>query len=156
MFAFGKNIHPDLILPHMKAISQKQAFQVLAREAAPVCGLPEKDIEKRLAQQERKQSSGIGDGVAIPHLHFRRIDQPCIVLARLDQPIEYEALDGQPVDLICMLLAPIRDGALNLQRLAFISRMFRNARLRERLREAQSKDAIKTALLDSPELMKAA
>jgi PTS system nitrogen regulatory IIA component len=153
---FSDDIYLDLILPHMKAISRKQALQVLAREASPLCNLAEEEILKHLLENAAHGRSGIGEGVAIPHARFENLAKPCIILARLDKAIEYDALDGAPVDIICAILSPESDGPLNLQRLALITRVLRGITLCQRLREAGSTDAIRAALLESDALTKAA
>lgn len=153
---FGESINLDSVLPHMKAGSERQALQVLAREAGAICGLPERDIFTRLVERVSNGRSGIGEGVAIPHLRLRRLSKPCVIFARLDAPIEYNAVDGQPVDLICLVLSPEVDGALNLQRLALITRVLKSAAVCESLRAANSADAIRVALMQSDSLMKAA
>lgn len=153
---FSDDIHLDLILPHMKAVSRKQALQVLAREAAPLCEIAEEEIFARLAESAERGRSGIGDGVVILHGRFENIRKPYVLFARLNVAIEYDSLDGEPVDLICALLSPEADGPRNLQRLSLITRALRANNLRQRLREAQNDDGIRAALLESDSLTKAA
>lgn len=139
----------DTIIPELKAATQKQAFQVLCEYAAKATGLDQKKLLTRLLAWERKTaSSGIGHGVAIPHLVLDEIDKPYMLFARASQKIIYDAVDGQPVDLVFMILSPESDGPFHLQRLARISRMLRDQNLCGSLRGADTADALHALLFD--------
>lgn len=99
-------LSPEAVVPSLKANSKKHALQEIAHKGAPLCGLPERDIFDTLLQRERLGSTGVGNGVAIPHGKLQQIDRLYGVFVRLDKPIEFESLDDQPVDLIFALLAP--------------------------------------------------
>ncbi len=137
------------VLSNLKATSKKQALQVLAATAAEVFGLEERTVLDLLMERERLGTTGVGNGVAIPHAKVPGIEQPCGLFARLDQPVDFDAIDDQPVDLVFLLLAPEGAGADHLKALARVIRMFRNHPLCEKLRGSRDKTAI-FALLSEP------
>jgi PTS system nitrogen regulatory IIA component len=99
--------------------------------------------------RERLGSTGVGRGVAIPHGKLAKLDRLVGLFARLDKPIDFEALDGEPVDLIFLLLAPEGAGADHLKALARIARLLRDEKIAEQLRAARDESALR-ALLTSP------
>ena len=140
----------DTILPALKADSQKQAFHVLAEYAAHNTPLEKYEILQHLNEQERSGVvSGIGSGVALLSVVSSKINEPYTILARADQAIVYDSVDGDPVDLLYMIIAPENDGPIHLQRLARITRQFKDNLLCNKLRNADSVDAIKAVLFDS-------
>ncbi len=114
------------IVPSLKANSKKQALQELALKAAAVTGLPERDIFDTLLQRERLGSTGVGNGIAIPHGKLNALDKLVGLFARLEKPIDFDALDDQPVDIVCLLLAPESAGADHLKALSRIARVLRD------------------------------
>src|ERR1700710_1993300 len=92
-------ITPDGIIPALKVNTKKQALHELSERAAKIIGLPSREIFDALLQRERLGSTGIGNGVAIPHGKLPKVHQIVGLFARLERPIDYEALDGTPVDL---------------------------------------------------------
>ncbi len=137
-----KDIKIDLIVSNVKANSQKQVFKALASEAAKLSGLQEPELYEALIASEKESGSGIGDGVAIPHIRLGQLKQSLMILVRLEEAITFDAVDGEPVSLICMVLSPEKEGALHLRRLARISRLLRHNQLRKHLRNADSADAM--------------
>ncbi|MEX0589682.1 MAG: PTS IIA-like nitrogen regulatory protein PtsN [Xanthobacteraceae bacterium] len=137
------------VLPALKVKNKKQALQELAARAAQSSGRGEREIFDTLLQRERLGSTGIGRGVAIPHGKLPKLDRLVGLFARLDKPVDFDALDGEPVDLIFLLLAPEGAGADHLKALARIARLLRDERMAEKLRAARDKDAI-FALLTAP------
>jgi len=93
-------------------------------------------------QRERLGSTGIGNGIAIPHGKLARLERLFGVFARLERPIDFEALDGQPVDLVFLLLAPEGAGADHLKALARIARLLRDSEVAQKLRESRDADAL--------------
>jgi PTS system nitrogen regulatory IIA component len=93
-------------------------------------------------QRERIGSTGVGHGVAVPHCRLRGVDRVRGVFVRLESPIDFGAVDEQPVDLIFALLAPISDASEHLRSLARVSRVLRQTDLRQQLRQAGGVDAI--------------
>ena len=137
---------PDGILPALKAVSKKQVLQDLAARAADMTGLPERDIFATLIEREKLGSTGVGHGVAIPHGKLAEIDRIYGLFARLKRPIDFEALDDQPVDLVFLLLAPQGAGADHLKALAGIARVLRDEVTAQKLRSSESAAAIYTLL----------
>ena len=142
-------ITPDAVIPHMKAANKKQALQDLAAKAAAITKLPDRRIYEILTEREKLGSTGMGQGVAIPHGRFAGVERMTGLFARLDQPIEFDAMDEQPVDLMFMLMAPEGAGADHLKALARVSRLLRNQAIVEKLRSATQPAAI-YALLTEP------
>jgi PTS system nitrogen regulatory IIA component len=99
-----------------------------------------------LMQRERLGSTGIGNGIAIPHGKLARLERLFGVFARLERPIDFEALDGQPVDLVFLLLAPEGAGADHLKALARIARLLRNTEVAQKLRESRDAEALYAVL----------
>ena len=118
-------IAPEAVYPSLKAKTKKQALQDVAQRAAVLTGLDAREIFDTLLQRERLGSTGVGRGIAIPHGRMPGLPSIVSVFARLDEPIDFEALDNEPVDLIFLLLAPEHAGADHLKALARISRLLR-------------------------------
>jgi PTS system nitrogen regulatory IIA component len=142
-------LHPGAVLPNLKAGNKKQVLQELAKKAAAMTGQPEDIIFTTLLERERLGSTGVGQGIAIPHGKLAGLSEVHAVFARLERPVDFEAVDGNPVDLVFMLLAPPDAGADHLKALAKVSRLLRDTRLCEKIRGATSADAI-YALLHAP------
>ncbi|PZP56446.1 MAG: transcriptional regulator [Micavibrio aeruginosavorus] len=103
-------------------------------------------IADQLLKSEENESSGIGDGIAIAHLKSTPLQKPFIVIAKLDQPVEFDSLDGLPVDIVCAVLSPQMDGPLHLRRLSRVTRLLREPEIIEALRSATSEDEMKSIL----------
>ena len=119
-------VAPDAIVPALKVISKKQALQELSARAAALTGQSERAIFEVLLQREKLGTTAVGYGVAIPHGKLPKLDKLSGLFARLDRPIDFEAMDGQPVDLVFLLLAPEGAGADHLKALARIARLLRD------------------------------
>lgn len=136
------------IIPALKAANKKQALNDLSERAALHCDLPAREIFDALVQRERLGSTGIGNGIAIPHGKLARVDRIFGVFARTDKPLDFESLDGEPVDLILLLLAPENAGADHLKALARAARLFRSAAVTTKLRATRDADALYAILTD--------
>jgi PTS system nitrogen regulatory IIA component len=145
---------PGAVLAALKVNGKKQLLQELAARAAQLTGIPERRIFESLNERERLGSTGIGQGIAIPHSRMADIKGIVGVFARLESPIDYDAVDKQPVDLVFMLLAPEGAGADHLKALARVSRLLRNQQACEKLRAATKPDAI-YAILTEPTISSA-
>jgi|SRR5688572_136259 PTS system nitrogen regulatory IIA component len=128
---------PEAVLPAVHAQSKKQVLQEVCATAAHRTGLAERDIFDTILQRERLGSTGVGNGVAIPHGKLKSVDRLVGVFARLVRPVEFESLDDQPVDLVFLLVAPESAGADHLKALARIARVLRDSALTQRLRAAK-------------------
>jgi PTS system nitrogen regulatory IIA component len=127
-------ITPYGVIPALKAANKKQALQLLADRAADLTGLNATDIFNTLIQRERLGSTGVGGGIAIPHGRLPVLKHTVGLFARLEEPIDFESIDEEPVDIIFVLLAPENAGADHLKALARISRLLREPRSVEKLR----------------------
>ncbi|HEX9770903.1 MAG TPA: PTS IIA-like nitrogen regulatory protein PtsN [Kiloniellales bacterium] len=137
------------IVANLRATSKKQALQDLARRAADITGEPERAIFEVLIERERLGTTGVGNGIAIPHGKLPGLDKLYGLFARLETPIDFDAIDEQPVDLICLLLAPESAGADHLKALARVSRLLRDRSICEKLRGSDSAEAIYALLTES-------
>jgi nitrogen PTS system EIIA component len=142
----GDLIRPEAIIPSMQAGSKKSVLQALADQAAELSQVDAQTIFAALLHRERLSSTGMGKGIAIPHTRLTGIDRIVCVFARLDQPIDYEAADGEPVDLVFLLLAPESAGADHLNALSRISRLSREPATLETLRGCTTRSAIYAVL----------
>ncbi len=143
----GDLLTPGGIMPSLKVTSKKQALQELANRAAEITGLEARQVFDTLLQRERLGSTGLGRGIAIPHVKFKQLKNIVCLFARLAEPIEFESHDGDPVDLVFLLLAPEHASGDHLKALARISRLVREPAVLERLRAAEDVTALKAVLL---------
>jgi len=143
-------VAPNAVMPALAVASKKQALQELAARAAALCGQSESSIFEILQQREKLGSTAVGNGVAIPHGKLSKLGRLFGLFARLEKPIDFEALDGQPVDLVFLLLAPEGAGADHLKALARVARLLRDPSVAAKLRESQTADSLYAALAISP------
>ena len=148
-------ITPNAVLPSLKVGNKKQALQELAKRAAELTGQHERSIFDVLLERERLGTTGVGHGIAIPHGKLQNLGHVYGLFARLERPIDFDAIDEQPVDLIFLLLAPEHAGSDHLKALARVSRLLRDQAMCEKLRGTDSADAI-YALLTQQEANQAA
>jgi nitrogen PTS system EIIA component len=137
------------VIPNLKVAGKKQALQELAKRAAEVTGQPDRAIFEVLLERERLGTTGVGNGIAIPHGKLPQLTRLYGLFARLENPINFEAIDEQPVDLIFLLLAPEQAGADHLKALARVSRLLRDRGICEKLRGSDSAEALYALLTDS-------
>ncbi len=142
-------ITPQGVVAKLRVTSKKQALQDLARRAADITGQPERAIFEVLIERERLGTTGVGNGIAIPHGKLAGLERLYGLFARLETPIDFDAIDEQPVDLICLLLAPESAGADHLKALARVSRLLRDRSVCEKLRGSDNADAIYALLSES-------
>ena len=126
---------PDRVLVGLRPGSKRHLLQELADAAAAVSGLPAKPILDSLIQREKLGTTGVGDGLAIPHAKVPGLPKLMGFFARLARPVEFDALDDKPVDIVFLLLAPENAGAEHLKALARIARILRDPALCARLRQ---------------------
>ena len=140
--ALADLLQQDAIIPALRANSKKQVLQELSARAAKMTGRPERQVFDVILQRERLGSTGVGNGIAIPHGKLSNISSIVGVFARLEAPVDFEALDDQPVDLVFLLLAPEGAGADHLKALSRIARVLRDGDLVAKLRATDSASAI--------------
>ena len=143
-------LSPQAVAASLRVSGKKHALQELAAQAAKLTGLSEREIFETLLQRERLGSTGVGEGIAIPHGKLTSLDHLFGFAARLERPIDFEALDGQPVDILFLLLAPEGAGADHLKALARVARVLRAPGVLERIRAARDADALYAVLMQSP------
>jgi len=140
---------PGAVIPTLKVNSKKQAIQELAEKAAGLAGLPEREIFETLLQRERLGSTGVGNGIAIPHGKLPKIGRLFGLFARLERPIDFDSLDSEPVDLVFLLLAPEAAGADHLKALARVARVLRDPQTAAKLRATRDPAALHALLTQS-------
>ena len=145
----------DAVEADLVAANKKALLQQLAASASRLTGLPAKLIAGSVNEREKLGSTGFGGGAAIPHGKVEGLDHVVGLFARLDNPVDFQAIDGLPVDLVFLLLSPPDAGADHLKALARVSRAFRDRQIVAKLRGARSKDAL-YALLAGAETRDAA
>jgi len=138
----GSIISPGMIASGLKANGKKQLLQELSEIASRGTGLGDREIFDTLLQRERLGSTGIGNGLAIPHARFPGLTRLHGVFARLDRPVDFESVDALPVDLVFVLMAPEDAGADHLQGLARIARLMRAPGMAQRLRSTRDPAAL--------------
>src|SRR5262249_52538595 len=143
-------VAPEAILPALKVNSKKQALQELAAKAAELTGQNERAVFEVLLQREKLGTTAVGYGVAIPHGKLPKLEKLFGLFARLERPIDFEAMDGQPVDLVFLLLAPEGAGADHLKALARIARLLRDPDVAKKLRASRDAQAIYSVLALPP------
>jgi len=141
-------ISPNAVLASVKASGAKQALQEVGRRAADAYGLDCRTVTEGLLAREKLGSTAMGAGVAIPHARLARLDSIVGVFARLDKPVDFEAPDGQGVDLMFTLLAPEEAGVDHLRALARVSRLLRDEAVRAKLRASDDKPALYALLTE--------
>ncbi len=145
----------DGIIPSLKAKNKKQALLELSARAAAITGVEAREIYDALLQRERLGSTGLGRGIAVPHVKFRSLRNIVSLFARLDDPIDFDAHDNAPVDLIFLLLAPEHASGDHLRALARLSRLMREPATLEQLRSAKGASELR-AILDDRSASRAA
>ncbi len=143
-------VAPEAIVPALKVSSKKQALQELSSRASALTAQNERAIFEVLLQREKLGTTAVGYGVAIPHGKLPKLTKMFGMFARLDRPIDFEALDGQPVDLVFLLLAPEGAGADHLKALARVARLLRDQDTANKLRAARDAQAIYAVLAMPP------
>ena len=137
------------ITPRVNAPTKRQALSLIAETAARLYGVDAGEALDAFLAREQLGSTGVGAGVAIPHARLAGVRRIRAIFMRLETPVEYDAVDGQPVDLLFALLAPPEAGAEHLLALARVSRLLRQGELRKQLCQATTSDVVH-ALLAQP------
>ena len=132
-------ISPAAVVPRLRVGGKKQLLQELAKRAAELSGFGERQIFDVLLERERLGSTGVGNGIAIPHGRLPSLQRLHGLFVRVELPVDFDSVDQQPVDLVFLLLAPEGAGADHLKALARVSRLLRDAQVCEKLRGAESR-----------------
>jgi len=134
---------------NLRVTSKKQALQELSKRAAELTGEHERVIFDVLMERERLGTTGVGNGIAIPHGKLASLDRLHGMFARLETPVDFQSIDEQPVDLVFLLLAPETAGADHLKALARVSRLLRDEGVCEKLRGTDNDEALYALLTES-------
>ncbi|ALL14958.1 PTS IIA-like nitrogen regulatory protein PtsN [Caulobacter henricii] len=138
----GDLLEPGAVALRVSAPGKRQVLGVIADVAARVLGVDAEPVLEGLLEREAAGSTGVGQGVAIPHARIDGLDRVRAVFVRLETPVAFDSVDDKPVDLLVALFAPRDANAQHLRALARVSRMMRQPELREQLRQARSADAV--------------
>jgi nitrogen PTS system EIIA component len=144
----GDLLAVDGVIPQLRAKDKKAALLELSLRAGDVTKVDARSIHDALVQRENLGSTGLGRGIAIPHVKLRQLKSISCLFARLDTPIPFDSLDGLPVDLIFVLLAPEHASGDHLKALARISRVLRDTSALQRLRTAKDRAALLAILTE--------
>jgi PTS system nitrogen regulatory IIA component len=142
----GEFLDRTAISPRVNAADKRQALSVIAEIAGRTLKLKPALVLEGLLKREELGSTGVGYGVATPHTHVQGLDRMRGIFVRLETPIDFGALDDQPVDLLFALLAPPDAASQHLRILARVSRILRQGEMRQQLRQAGNADAIHALL----------
>lgn len=141
-------ITPSAVIPRLRVADKKLLLEELSRRAAEITGESGRSILTLLVERERLGTSGVGAGVAIPFAKVPGLKGLYGLFARLDRPIDFDAIDDQPVDLVFLLLGPSGAGGEYLKALAGISRLLRDRRVCRKLRESGKAEALYAVLIE--------
>lgn len=138
----GDLVTIDRIIPSLQVKSKKQALHELSQRAAEVTSLPARELFDMLLQRERLGSTGLGRGIAVPHAKMRNLKSIVCLFARMAEPVDFDSLDNEPVDLIFLLIAPEHASGDHLKALARLSRLLREPDVLARLRASEDKETL--------------
>lgn len=138
----GELLRREAVASRVGASSKRAALGAVAEIAAKRLGQPATELLHALQEREKHGSTGIGQGVAVPHAHIAGLEHPMGVFIKLDTPVAFGSVDDRPVDLIFALFAPTDAGVEHLRALARVSRLLRQGELRDQLRQARTADAM--------------
>ncbi|WP_404400711.1 PTS IIA-like nitrogen regulatory protein PtsN [Pelagibacterium halotolerans] len=146
----------ESVIPCAKVASKRQLLQQLAEKASGLVGVDAQVIFDTLLSREQLGSTGLGNGIAIPHGKIKGLTGVTAVFARLVEPIDFDAVDDQPVDLVVMLLAPEGSGADHLKALSKVARLLRSEGILDRLRATKDEAKLREILTTPLEAIHAA
>jgi len=144
-------ISPESVVANLKVTSKKQALQELSKKIGALVGQEERIIFDLLLEREKLGTTGVGDGIAIPHGKLNSLGKLCGLFARLERPVGFDSIDERPVDLIFLLLAPESAGADHLKALARVSRLLRDKAVCDKLRGSDTAEALYSLLTGETE-----
>lgn len=141
-------LSPTQVMVDVRARDKAHLLQQLAAQAAAVLGLDANSVSEQLAKREELGSTGVGNGVALPHARLESLKAPFGSLARLRQPIDFAAIDELPVDIVFLLLLPDATEDTQLNALACVARALRDQTVLQRIRGAGDRDTVFRALTE--------
>lgn len=145
----GEFVTPDRVGYRLRAASKKRALELVSGLIASGDGTPtDTEVFDCLIARERLGSTGLGHGIAIPHGRLKGLRNVTGAFVRLDQGVDFDAVDGEPVDMICALVVPPEAVESHLQVLAALANLFSRTEVRERLRRAASASELYAVLTE--------
>ncbi|CAN7268370.1 PTS sugar transporter subunit IIA [Phyllobacterium sp. LjRoot231] len=144
-------IKPENVILELDVSSKAQALQAMSASASEFVVVPADTILNALQKREKLGSTGIGQGVAIPHTRIAGIGRPVAMVARLKESIDFESIDGKPVDIVFLLLTPDEEPNKHLNVLACFSRKLRTPGVLEQMRAAKSVASLYSCFVGGPE-----
>jgi PTS system nitrogen regulatory IIA component len=141
-------LSPADIMIGVRASEKTRLLRQLSAQAASELGLDSDEVSEQIAKREELGSTGVGNGVALPHARLRGLKAPFGLLARLRQGIDFAAIDDQPVDIVFLLLLPETGDGAQLNALASVARVLRDPEALRRLRRASDNEALYRAIAE--------
>ena len=148
MIGYSEDLQFDMIQPRLKFSNHEQLLQYCAREVADKIDKPAELILEGLHEKRRMERACMGDGLAIFDLKILGMRKPFIMLATLANELDFAAPDGLPLDMVCLVFSPQREGPFHLRRLSRISRLLKNDDLRQKIITVESESTIRSLLID--------
>lgn len=134
------------VVTGIKANNKRQLLQELSVKAAEITGINERTIFDTVLERENLGSTGFGGGTALPHGRIAELGKVFGIFAKLNTPVDFEAIDGKPVDLVFLLVSPEGSGADHLTALAQVSRILKDEATCNKLRASSGEDEIYSLL----------
>ena len=141
-------IKPENVILNLDVSSKAQALQAMSASANELAAVPADTILNALLKREKLGSTGVGQGVALPHTRIAGINRPVAMVARLKQPIDFESIDGQPVDIVFLLLTPDEEPNKHLNVLACFSRKLRSPGVLDQMRAAKDTASLYSCFIE--------
>ena len=141
-------IKPENVILNLDVSSKAQALQAMSASASELAAVPADTILSALLKREKLGSTGVGQGVALPHTRITGIGRPVAMVARLKQPIDFKSIDGQPVDIVFLLLTPDEEPNKHLNVLACFSRKLRSPGVLDQMRAAKDATSLYSCFVE--------
>jgi PTS system nitrogen regulatory IIA component len=140
---------PTQVMIDVKASDKERLLEQLSMEAADVAGLPADEVAREIAKREELGSTGVGNGVALPHARLTSLKAPFALFARLRHGIDFDAIDGEPVDIVVLLLIPESGDSAKGNALACVARALRDTETLRKVRSAPDREALYRIIADA-------
>jgi len=140
---------PSQVTIDVKASDKERLLEQLSMEAADVAGLPADEVAREIAKREELGSTGVGNGVALPHARLTSLKTPFALFARLRHGIDFDAIDGEPVDIVVLLLIPESGDSGKGNALACVARALRDTETLRKVRSAPDREALYRVIADA-------
>lgn len=139
-------LQPGDVIVDLEAASKPKVLQILSERAGNALGLPGRNIFESLLARERLGSTGVGEGIALPHTRMHDLAKPFGLLARLAKPLDFESIDDIPVDVVCALILPAESAKEHLNALACVTRRLRMPEVLRQIRQAKTSGEVYAAI----------